>query len=669
MSTRSTSKSSRGSALSRSGTAGVARTLIAAGVVAGCAVVPAIMSSGGYNQFGPVKAALLAFSVAVVLAGMALEPARARDAIRALATSKASWFLGGYVLLSLLATLSSLDVRASVFGSYPEYQGVVALLGSLILAAGAVALAGDDVLGLLGRALTVSMLVVGAYGLAQMLGLDPVSYRAGLDLARARSTLGNASNLGLWLVIASPYVLRLAREAREAWRVAAGIALGLAVVVLIGTSSRGAWLAAAVAGLVWVALEAPAWTPAARRRVALASAAIAVVGAVAVMLVVPTLATRASSAFDANSGTAAWRRSVWSSAIRMSVERPVLGWGPNTFRFAYPLYRGAELSADSADPQVVTDAHDLFVNTLAERGPLALIALAGWFVAIGVGGVRATRAHDGFGANRIAVAATLSSLAGGIVATGFHYLTPDTGALFFTSALLATVFVAPDAPAASPATKRDGAGALGLWLAVGLSLVVGTALLGVLVADRGMAKGLELAQAGAPTTRTAGEFERAQAAAPWDPMFLWAEGHAALVQLQGPAGHNDVFESGIGAFEAAEALSPHDTRLQREHADLVLAAALARNDQALAEDAEARYDALMALDPYNGSLWIGRASARAGMGRWEGAVADYEQAVTLVPDSIPGWGSLAIAYEQVGREQDAVKARGTAEELQRRLVE
>ncbi|MCG2806745.1 MAG: O-antigen ligase family protein [Coriobacteriia bacterium] len=654
------------------GTAGIAGSLIAAGVVAGCAVVPAIMSSGGYNPFGPAKAALLAFSVAAVLAGMALEPARARGAIRALAVSKASWFLGGYVLLSLLATLSSLDVRASVFGSYPEYQGVVALLGSLILAAGAVALAGDDVLGLLGRALTVSMLAVGAYGLAQMLGLDPVSYRAGLDLARARSTLGNASNLGLWLVIASPYVLRLAREARGAWRVAAGIALGLAVVVLIGTSSRGAWLAAAVAGLVWVALEAPAWTPAARRRVALASAAIAVVGAVAVMLVAPTLASRASSALDANSGTAAWRRSVWSSAIRMSVDRPVLGWGPNTFRFAYPLYRGAELSADSADPQVVTDAHDLFVNTLAERGPLTLIALAGWFVAIGVGGARAARAGDRAGADRIAVAATLSSLAGGIVATGFHYLTPDTGVLFFTSALLATLFVAPDAPAASPATKRDGfarGGTLGLWLAVGLSLAVGAALLGVLAADRAMAEGLELAQAGASTTRTADEFDRAQAAAPWDPMFLWAEGHAALLQLQGPKGDPDVYESGIRAFEAAEALSPHDTRLQREHADLVLAAGLVRNDQALFEEARGRYGALMTLDPNNGSLWIGRGSALAGMGRWEDAVVDYERAVALVPDSIPGWGSLAIAYEQVGREHDAAKAQSTAEELQLKLTE
>ncbi|MDO8986639.1 MAG: hypothetical protein Q7V14_00245, partial [Coriobacteriia bacterium] len=251
---------------------------------------------------------------------------------------------------------------------------------------------------------------------------------------------------------------------------------------------------------------------------------------------------------------------------------------------------------------------------------------------------------------------------------GFHYLTPDTGALFFASTLLAMVLVALDAPAASREAKREGftsAGLVGLWLAVALSLAVGAALLGVLVADRAMAKGLELAQAGAPAARTAGEFDRAQAAAPWDPMFLWAEGHAALLQLQGPEGDDDAFESGTRAFDAAEALSPHDTRLAREHADLVLAAALARNDQPLSEDALGRYDALMALDPNNASVWIGRASAKAGMGRWADAVADYERVVSLVPDSIAGWGSLAVAYEQVGREQDAIKARSTAEELQR----
>ncbi len=653
-----------------------AQLIIAIGVGGACAVVPMSMAPGGYNPFGPIKAVLLALSVAAVLAGMALEPGAAIRSIRIVAARKATWFLGGYVLLGVLATLTSLDMRASVLGSYPDYQGVLALVMYLVVALGGVVLAKDGEPGYLARALCVAMLAVGLYALAQMVGLDPLTYRAGLDLGRARSTLGNASNLGLWLVLALPHVIGLMRESRGTWRWAAGIAAGVGVVALLGSSSRGAWLGALVAVAVWIALEAPAWAPALRRKVVLVTASIAIVGLVAVVLLAPSVASRATSALDTTSGTALWRYSVWSSAIEMSKERPVLGWGPNTFRFAYPLYRGVELSADSADPQIVADAHNLFVNTLAERGPVAVLALAGWLIALGVGTVRAARiggsasrsgsvAAGSIGAERIALAATASSLAGGLAAANFHFLTLDTGALFFSSALLLTWLTAPKLSAApSSASEPVPMTALiGLWVGAGLSLILGFALVGVLVGDWAIARGFAKVDANSSTQSIAEEFARARSAAPWDAVFRSAEGRAMLLHLQSGAGGTEAYESGARALVAAEALTPHDTRLFAEHADLVLAAALAQKDPALFEDAYGRYDALVKRDPYNGPLWIGRGSSSAGMDRWEDAVADYEKGVALASGSIVGWSNLAVAYGQVGRVQDAADAKRTAEEL------
>jgi len=642
--------------------------MIAVGVVGAAAAIPLAIAPGGYNPFGPLKAALLAFSCAAVLAGVALEPGAAMRSLRTVASHKATWFLGGYGLVTLLATVTSLDVRASILGSYPDYQGLLALLMYVVVALGAVVLADGGQRRYFTRALCVATLAVGLYALAQMVGLDPLEYRAGLDLARARSTLGNASNLGLWLVLAMPWVIHVLIEARGAWRWTAAASAGVGAVALMGTSSRGAWLGALVAIVVWLVVEAPFWTPAVRKKVTLVAVGSVIVGTAAVVLLAPSVASRAASALDTTSGTALWRRSVWSSAVEMSGDRPILGWGPNTFRFAYPLYRGAELSADSADPQIVADAHNLFVNTLAERGPIAVLALAGWVVALGVGTVRTLRAgRTGgttlLGDERLALAASAASLAGGLIALNFHFLTLDTGSLVFTSAFLLTGATAR--PAASSLSKDpiSTPSLVGFWALAGLSVLIGLALVGVVLSDRATARGFAKVDAKLPTASIAQEFARAQSTAPWDAVFWAAEGHAMLLHLQSGAGGAEAYELGTRATTAAEARTPHDTRLRGEHADLVLAAALAQKDVSLFEDAYGRYDVLIELDPYNAPLWIGRGSSSAGMGRWEDAVADYEKGVALASRYALGWSNLAVAYEQVGRAAEAVEARRTAEEL------
>jgi len=642
--------------------------LVAVGVVGAVAAIPLAMTPGGYNPFGPLKAVLLAFSCAAVLAGMALEPGAAIRSMRAVAGHKATWFLGGYALVTLLAAVTSLDVRASILGSYPDYQGLLAFLMYVIIGLGAVVLADAGERTLIARALCVATLAVGFYAFLQLIGADPFTYRAGLDLARARSTLGNASNLGLWLVLALPYVVLQLRESRGGWRWAAAIAAGFGALSLAGTSSRGAWLGALVAIVTWLVLEAPAWTPVVRRRVALAGSALVVVGLTATLLLAPNLASRAASAFDTTSGTALWRRSVWSSAIEMSGDRPILGWGPNTFRFAYPLYRGAELAEDSADPQIVADAHNVFVNTLAERGPIAALALGGWLIALGAATVRTARARKaGVTAvadyQRLLLAASAASLAGGIIALNFHFLTLDTGALFMTNALLLARITGPQPPPASSRESYSTAILIGFWVAAGLSLLMGCALVGVSLGDRAIARGFAKVDAGAPTGSIAEEFADAQSVAPWEAVFWSAEGHAMLVHLQSGAGDAEAYELGTRAMATAEGLTPHDTRLLGEHADLVLAAALAQKDETLFKDAYGRYDALIKRDPYNGPLWIGRGSSSAGMGRWEDAVADYERGVALTGRSVVGWSNLAVAYEQVGRAEEAAEARRTAEEL------
>lgn len=75
--------------------------------------------------------------------------------------------------------------------------------------------------------------------------------------------------------------------------------------------------------------------------------------------------------FQSSEGTSSVteRRSFWKQAVLLSLQRPLTGWGPGSFRFAQtPLMEDVLATSDHA--------HNVFLNVLAERGwPAALLLL------------------------------------------------------------------------------------------------------------------------------------------------------------------------------------------------------------------------------------------------------------------------------------------------------
>jgi O-antigen ligase len=95
------------------------------------------------------------------------------------------------------------------------------------------------------------------------------------------------------------------------------------------------------------------------------------------------------------------RLSLYRSTLRMIVDRPWFGTGLGTFAWAFPAYRGDEISMY----HIYDRAHSTLLELAAEAGlPLASIVVIGWMIAFGVlaHGVR-TRRRD-----RIIPAAALS---------------------------------------------------------------------------------------------------------------------------------------------------------------------------------------------------------------------------------------------------------------------
>jgi O-antigen ligase len=80
------------------------------------------------------------------------------------------------------------------------------------------------------------------------------------------------------------------------------------------------------------------------------------------------------------------RRDLWTAALRMWFERPLIGVGPDNFRKTYGTYLGLE----PFDKRVY--ANSLYLETLATTGALGGLALGGLVLAIVVTAWRGWRA-------------------------------------------------------------------------------------------------------------------------------------------------------------------------------------------------------------------------------------------------------------------------------------
>ncbi len=156
---------------------------------------------------------------------------------------------------------------------------------------------------------------------------------------------------------------------RSRVRIVLAVGLPIFITALVLTTSRSAWIAA-VAGAAVVIGLAP------RRRAALVILCVASV-------VIAVLATRVERQFliqrlesIPNVEVNADRMAIWSGALKMVRDHPLLGTGYGTFVDAWPQYHD--------DPALVgkPTAHNVFLNFAAETG---LLGLAAFLTFLGAG--------------------------------------------------------------------------------------------------------------------------------------------------------------------------------------------------------------------------------------------------------------------------------------------
>jgi len=292
--------------------------------------------------------------------------------------------VGGLLVLATLSTALSIEPTTSFFGRYGRYDGL------LTLAVGAVTyLAAMQVdwtslrLQILSWSLASSALIAAVYGLAQTLGFEFISQQITFTAGRSAGTFGNPSLFVGFLVFSLPVAASLAVSHWRRQRSLSVFAIAMTAVIasaLLMTLARGGWFGAAVGITIW------AWMGrrhlAERRSLAVTLVAVIVGTGIAWTAITAVwdqpqlnVAARAAETASLADGSVGIRIETWKAAISAVADRPILGWGPDTYGLVSPGYE-TQRFIDLAGPVIEDNSHSILVQTALSSGiPAALLLL------------------------------------------------------------------------------------------------------------------------------------------------------------------------------------------------------------------------------------------------------------------------------------------------------
>ena len=214
--------------------------------------------------------------------------------------------------------------------------------------------------------LWVIALSLGFYGVKG--GIFTLTTGGGYHVAGPyRSFIGGNNEIGLALIMTIPLIRYLHLQAKNNWiRLGLMAAIGLSVVAILGTQSRGALLGlvAMVVMLLWKT----------RRRFVFMSLLVPVF--IAGYLFMPqSWHDRMESIKNYQQDESAMGRiNAWEFAFNVAKDRPLVGAGNRAFL--------PDMFARYApDPEEVHDAHSIYFEVMAEHGfvGFGLFMLLGWF--------------------------------------------------------------------------------------------------------------------------------------------------------------------------------------------------------------------------------------------------------------------------------------------------
>ena len=367
-----------------------------------------------------------------------------------------------FLALAVLSTIFSVNPRVSFFPNVTRGEGLLDYVVYVPMALAAARLSRPEARELLGTLLGAGALI-GAIGVGQYYGIDATVWMGSRGLfygSRSWGTLANPDFLGGYATLVLPIGLALAATApapRQRW--AYGAACTLLYGALLGSETRSAWGATALAAAILLARLPRA--PEVYRRLAVLGLVFAAV-TVVMMVERPQISFvgRAASAFNSSDSSMQGKLWIWEHTIPMIRERPVLGWGFSSILGRLPGIGTPDFVRVFGTGQIFIDvAHNDVLQVLVNMGFLGLGAYLWIWATVLREAVRASRglgAAPGGGE----AAAILAALVAYAVWLQFLWSHIGNANVFWmlTGITVSLHTAAQDSAAVAPSAARQAAG-------------------------------------------------------------------------------------------------------------------------------------------------------------------------------------------------------------------
>ncbi len=296
--------------------------------------------------------------------------------------SSVGWVVLAFAAVLLITTATGINPFRSFFGDAERAAGVV-LQVHLLLFFFIISGAG------FGKRdwMNIFKTAVGVSGLVSLAGifqkLEIWSFYGRSLPGRVSGTLSNPDFFGPYIVLSIFLtVFVLLKEKKKDLKITWGIILGLHLLTLVLCRTRGAWAALGLALIFCFFLwffkysSSGVW----RKRVALL---VLFLSLLLLFLVAnkenvdSSLLKRALSIFDLSFGS---RGDVWEISLKAWKEKPVLGWGPESFSYVFSKYFKSDYLSEIPEGMYFDYAHNKIFGLMVSSG---LLGLFSWLAVIG----------------------------------------------------------------------------------------------------------------------------------------------------------------------------------------------------------------------------------------------------------------------------------------------
>ena len=354
-------------------------------------IVPLIFDPHSTHVFNLPKYTVIVWG-ALVLGGLWVietvayrRPPRWRNGMHWLIIASAIWVL--------ITAITSVDTGMSVLGAPGSYDGLYSALAFMVIAfSAAEAFDSGDLLKVMGVLGFAACSVASIYGLVQIHDLithgphwDFVHW-AKLPFHNVFSTMGNPNFLSALYVIVLPACILIILRATNRWAKAAGaIACLILLAEILQSATRGAWVAAVASAVVMAIVL---WPEIKRHPILITGSTVIVVvlaGGGLILGGAKYIGAKLTALTNAGPASSIQQRfDLWTASLHIGSIHPFLGTGPDTFEIVYPRYESAQWAHYLGQIFVANGAHDVFMNTLADKGWIGVAILVAILLYAGV---------------------------------------------------------------------------------------------------------------------------------------------------------------------------------------------------------------------------------------------------------------------------------------------